>query len=374
MEDMELKKFFGGIYHGKKVVVTGNTGFKGSWLSFWLTQLGAKVTGIAKDIPTEPSNYKILRLNKMIRQEFLDIRDLDKLSGKIKAIRPDFIFHLAAQAIVSRSYTDPPETFSTNLLGTVNVLECMRRLKKSCVGVIITSDKCYDNQEWDWGYRENDRMGGKDPYSSSKGAAELAFYSYYHSFFKGQSAVRVASARAGNVIGGGDWAVDRIVPDCMRSWSAEEKVRIRNPQATRPWQHVLEPLSGYLLLGMKLAGDPLLNGESFNFGPRPENNFTVFDLISGLSHYWKSGHKNYAITRNGTFHEAGLLKLNCDKSHQLLKWESVLEFQDILKFTAEWYKDFYLTRNSDLNGKTSSQIIEYCKKASDKKLLWTSGK
>ena len=304
-------------YSGKKVLITGHTGFKGAWLTTWLYALGADVYGISCDIPTSPSMFEVLKLEEKIHHYQMDIRDYDALSEVIREVKPDFIFHLAAQAIVSKSYANPRETLTTNVVGTMNLLETLRQLNSPCVAVIITSDKCYDNVEWVYGYKETDALGGKDIYSGSKGAAELVFKSYYHSFFKSErSNVRIVSVRAGNVIGGGDWALDRIVPDCMRSWSENKIVEIRSPFATRPWQHVLEPLSGYLNVGAALLEDSSLNGESFNFGPKAEVSKTVKELLEDLSVCWKytSPMEAYTITDQVKFHEAGLLKLNCDKA------------------------------------------------------------
>jgi CDP-glucose 4,6-dehydratase len=251
-----------GIFKGKKVLITGNTGFKGSWLSIWLHKLGAEVHCVSVDVPTEPSNFKELNLESRINHTFLDIREFSAISNLISAVKPDFIFHLAAQSIVSTSYKDPIRTIETNILGTSHVLESLRLSNHECVAVIITSDKCYDNVEWVWGYKETDRLGGKDIYSGSKGGAELVYKSYYHSFFRNENSnIKLAAARAGNVIGGGDWAQDRIVPDCIRSWSKGDAVTIRNQYATRPWQHVLER-------GPKLKLSPLLILPSCNFNAR----------------------------------------------------------------------------------------------------------
>ena len=241
------------IFKNKKILITGNTGFKGSWLTIWLNLLGAKLYGISNNIPTQPSLFKEANLDQIINNNFIDIKDIDKVHSIIKTIKPDFIFHLAAQPLVSKSYSNPTETWQTNVIGTVNILESLRLLNKNCIGIIITSDKCYENQEWVWGYRESDRLGGSDPYSATKGAAELAFNSFYRSFFseKSLTKIRIASARAGNVIGGGDWTPNRLIPDCVKSWSKNKKPFIRNPNATRPWQHVLEVIYGYLLLSIK---------------------------------------------------------------------------------------------------------------------------
>ena len=364
---------FGNIYKNKKVLVTGHTGFKGTWLITWLINLGAKVVGISKNTPTKPYMFEELNLKDKIKHYQENIKDLPKISEIIANEKPEFLFHLAAQPIVSTSYRDPIETISSNIMGTTNILEALRISNHHCMAIIITSDKAYDNTEQVWGYKENDLMGGKDIYSGSKGAAELIFKSYYHSFFKSaETNVRLAVARAGNVIGGGDWAKDRIVADCMEAWSKKKLVEIRSPEATRPWQHVLEPLSGYLNLGQKLYEDKNLNGEGFNFGPRAEQNYTVKQLLENLSEYWhfKNIDDAFKVTNNIPFHEAGLLKLNCDKALFYLKWQANLEYKDTIKFTSEWYYDFY---NSDKNilDKTISQISEYENMAKIKGLVWT---
>ncbi|MDF1795454.1 MAG: CDP-glucose 4,6-dehydratase [Coxiellaceae bacterium] len=334
---------FANTYKNKKILVTGHTGFKGSWLSAWLVKLGAEVVGVSKDIPTKPSMFESTSLKDHIKDIQADVRDLGKIQKIVSQVKPDFVFHLAAQAIVSTSYTDPYETISSNVMGTMNILEALRTVKHPCVAVIITSDKAYDNVEWTWGYREHDVLGGKDIYSGSKGAAELVISSYFHSFFKEHHSVRLGIARAGNVIGGGDWASDRIVADCMRSWSKGERVEIRSPKATRPWQHVLEPLSGYLLLGLFLSKQSELHGEAFNFGPRANQNRTVLELLNDLSKRWGSGEATdyYHITDDIPFHEASLLKLNCDKALSLLRWEPNLDYGQNIDLVAEWYKYFY---------------------------------
>ena len=361
------------IYNNKKVLVTGHTGFKGSWLTCWLLKLGANVVGVSKDIPTTPSMFEVLRLDEKINDYRVDIRDLNEIKKLLDKERPEFIFHLAAQPIVSVSYIDPIETISSNVLGTANVLEALKDLNFTCTAVIITSDKAYDNVEQVWGYNENDKMGGKDIYSGSKGAAELIIKSYYHSFFKSKNSnVRIAIGRAGNVIGGGDWAKDRIVVDCMLAWSKGKKVEIRSPQATRPWQHVLEPLSGYLDLGASLFENNELHGEAFNFGPRAEQNNTVKQLLEDLSTYWNFDNSTeaYKITDNIPFYEAGLLKLNCDKALFHLKWQANLEYKDTIRFTSEWYYNFY-SENDSIFKKTQSQIEEYEQIAKQKSLKWT---
>jgi len=365
---------FSDIYRGKKVLVTGHTGFKGTWLTTWLLNLGANVIGVSKDIPTQPSMFEILGLEDKIQHHNIDIRDISALSQVIISEKPDFAFHLAAQAIVSTSYDEPLDTISSNVMGTTNLLESLRISNHQCTAIIITSDKAYDNVEQIWGYKENDPMGGKDIYSGSKGAAELIFKSYYHSFFKSEeSSVRLAVARAGNVIGGGDWAQDRIVVDCVEAWSKSKSVEIRSPGATRPWQHVLEPLSGYLNLGQELYNDRGLNGEGFNFGPRAEQNHTVVELLKDLSEYWyfENAYDAFTVTDNIPFHEAALLKLNCDKALALLKWQATLQYQDTIEFTSKWYYNYY-KNNGDMMQQTIHQIGEYENIAKSKLLKWTA--
>lgn len=364
---------FNDIYKNKKVLVTGHTGFKGSWLTTWLIKLGANVVGVSKDIPTNPSMFEELKLEWKIKHYQEDIRNLDKMIKIISTEKPDFLFHLAAQPIVSTSYSDPIETISSNVMGTANILEALKISNHKCTAIIITSDKAYDNVEQVWGYKEDDKMGGKDIYSGSKGAAELIIKSYYHSFLKNEKCnVKLAIGRAGNVIGGGDWAKDRIVVDCMLAWSKSEVVEIRAPKATRPWQHVLEPLSGYLNLGAELYEDDSLHGEAFNFGPRAEQNHTVEELLIDLSKYWDFTDVNdaYKVTGNIPFHEAGLLKLNCDKALFYLKWQANLEYKDTIRFTSEWYFDFYKT-DANILDKTIEQITEYENMAKEKGLKWT---
>jgi len=363
---------FNNVYKDKTVLVTGHTGFKGAWLTTWLLQLGAKVVGISNEVPTKPAMFEELGLEGKIEHHFVDTRDLKKFSAVVNRSQPDFLFHLAAQAIVSVSYIDPVNTMSTNIMGTTHVMEILRHCEHKCVGIIITSDKCYDNVEWVWGYKETDAMGGKDIYSGSKGAAELVYKAYLYSFFQqsGES-VRLASARAGNVIGGGDWAKDRIVVDCMKAWSEGKQVEIRSPDATRPWQHVLEPLSGYLTLAMVLDEDKSLHGESFNFGPRSDQNRTVRELLEDLSSYWdfNSPDECYQVTDNIPFHEAGLLKLNCDKALFHLRWQSTLGYEETIRFVSEWYYDYYQIK-ADMFIKTIEQINEYQRIAKKNNSVW----
>lgn len=329
-------------FKNKTVLVTGHTGFKGAWLTAWLKQLGASVVGIAFDPPTIPSHFASAKIAAGMTDLRIDIREKASLEEAIVAADPDFVFHLAAQALVRRSYEDPVETWQTNVLGTLHVLEALRKLEKQCAAVMITSDKCYDNVEWVWGYRETDAMGGPDPYSASKGAAELAIRSHIKSYFpQATSKVRIASARAGNVIGGGDWAQHRIVPDCVKSWSSNELVELRNPYSTRPWQHVLEPLSGYLLLATALLQCPELHGQPFNFGPKAQQNHSVLALVQQMGMHWEQVRwKDVSDVSAGPY-ESGLLKLNCDKALHYLKWHAVMGFEDTVRMTAEWYRAFY---------------------------------
>jgi CDP-glucose 4,6-dehydratase len=363
---------FDNVYAGKKVFITGHTGFKGSWLSAWLLELGANVIGYSKDIPTSPSLFEVLQLSERVQHIEGDIRDLPKLKKVIDEQKPDFVFHLAAQAIVSLSYVDPCETITSNALGTMNLLEALRQLETPCIAILITSDKCYDNIEWVWGYRETDKLGGKDVYSGSKGAAELIINSYLHSFFSADnSPVKLGIGRAGNVIGGGDWAKDRIIADIYRAWSESRVVKIRSPAATRPWQHVLEPLSGYLNLGQALITQDELHGEAFNFGPRAEQNQTVLNLLVDLSKHWGfvDVDEAYQIIDNLPFHEASLLKLNCDKALSNLRWEPTLNYFETVDFIAGWYTAYY-KGDVDMLGFTRDQLVCYGLNARDRFRTW----
>lgn len=347
------------IFKDKTVIVTGHTGFKGSWLISWLRLLGAKVVGISLNPPTSNSHYDLIDIKDSILDLRIDIRDYQLVEKAIVNSKPDFIFHLAAQSLVRSSYISPLETWQVNLLGTLNILEALRIYNKPCVGVIITSDKCYKNVEWIWGYRESDVLGGPDPYSASKGAAELAINSHIKSFFpKGKSKIRLASARAGNVIGGGDWAENRIIPDCVRAWSKNKVVSLRNPNSTRPWQHVLEPLGGYLTLAAELLQRPELHGESFNFGPRSHQTQSVLELVQQMALYWKKVRWKSHSQDNSAPYESGLLKLNCDKALEILKWQSALSFEQTVNLTAKWYKSYYENPNK-VKSLTERQIKKY---------------
>ena len=362
---------FGDAYAGRRVLVTGHTGFKGSWLTSWLLRLGAEVTGVSVDIPTQPSMFEELALEGQVTHVRADLRDLEAVRDAVSTARPDFVFHLAAQAIVSESYREPIDTMTTNVIGTLHVLEALRQVEHPCAAVLITSDKCYDNVEWVWGYRETDALGGKDIYSGSKGAAELVIKSYRHSFFPDGHPVRLAVGRAGNVIGGGDWAPDRLVVDCVRAWSAGRSVEVRSPGATRPWQHVLEPLSGYLALGHAITHRPELHGEAFNFGPRAEEAHTVAELLSDLGRQWgfEDPQDAYQVTQESSFHEAGLLRLSCDKALLQLGWETNLTYDETILLVADWYSAYYGDR-PDLHALTLEQIGAYESAAVERGRTW----
>lgn len=323
---------------GRRVMVTGHTGFKGSWLAFLLREIGADVLGYALP-PTEPdSHFSLLKLDQTIRHVEGDVRNFDRLNATMSEFEPEFLFHLAAQAIVRQSYLDPKTTFDTNLIGSVNVLEAVRQCESVRSLVYVTSDKCYENVEWIWGYRENDRLGGHDPYSASKAAAEIVFAAYSRSFFIHRPELGAATARAGNVIGGGDWAADRIVPDCIRSISSGRSIRLRNPDATRPWQHVLEPLSGYLLLAGKLRESPSLHSGSWNFGPYSREVRTVLDVAKRITHGFGRGEIEIEPL-DKLKHEAQTLHLNCDKAQQKLGWNPRWGFDQTIAATVSWYKE-----------------------------------
>lgn len=361
---------FDDVYRGRRVFITGHTGFKGSWLTTWLLMLGAEVCGCSLGPPTEPSHFEILGLSDQIDHITGDIRDREMLFRRMEEFRPEIVFHLAAQALVRPSFADPLTTFDTNVTGTLNVLEALRRTDSVRAAVLITSDKAYRNLEWPWGYRETDRLGGEDPYSASKGCAELVIYCYLNSFF--QNGPSAAGARAGNVIGGGDWALDRIVPDAVRAWSQNQKVQIRSPRATRPWQHVLEPLSGYLCLGAGLwRKDSLAVGESFNFGPDAGVIASVEALLSAMARHWPGAGWEIVGEQDPGRREANLLKLCCDKALAHLDWEATLSFEQTVKLTADWYRTCYLESGADLAALTRGQVEKYVELAAGKGLAWT---
>ena len=367
-----MQNLFDGIYKNKTVLVTGHTGFKGSWLVYWLNQMGAKVIGYSLDSPTLPNHIELLNLD--IISIIADIRNLDKLNEIFKIYKPDIVFHLAAQPLVRLSYENPIETYETNVIGTLKVFEACR--KNSVKAIInITSDKAYENKEWIWGYRENDPMGGYDPYSSSKGCSEILTNSYRNPYFnigeyKKNHHTLLASCRAGNVIGGGDWAKDRLIPDIMLSVSQDKKVSIRNPKAIRPWQHVLEPLSGYLHIGQKLLEEKIEFAEPWNFGPTEEGSISVEEVVQNVKKYWNK--IDYEININlNQLYESNLLKLDCSKAHKLLKWKNVWNSDTTFEKTVNWYKSFYEEKKDIL---TRDDLITYINNAKVKDLEWTHDK
>jgi len=363
---------FSNTYRGKRVLVTGHTGFKGSWLCEWLLSLGANVSGFALQPPTKPALFDQLQLSGRIDDSRGDIRDAAAIAERVRCVQPEFIFHLAAQPLVRFSYDQPVETYSTNVMGTVHLLEAARQLSGRCTVICVTTDKCYDNREWVHSYREEDPMGGADPYSSSKGAAELVIAAYRRSYFSSpNSGIRLASARAGNVIGGGDWALDRIVPDCIRALSKNESIVVRNKVATRPWQHVLEPLSGYLWLGAQLSKgetQATVLASSFNFGPSLSSNRSVADLVNEIIKHWP-GQVDYQINPNAV-HEAKLLSLAIDKSQHYLNWSPVWGFERTIAETAAWYLQ---NKESSQQGAATAvaQIAAYTSDAGAMRLPWS---
>ena len=332
---------FQGIYKGKRVLVTGHTGFKGSWLTLWLHKLSADVTGLALAPNTKPNHFDLIGLNALIHNIEGDIRDAQTVQAAFAVVQPEIVFHLAAQPLVRDSYDDPKTTFDTNIGGTVNILEAIRNCPSVKSVIIVTSDKCYENKEWVWGYRENDPMGGHDPYSASKGAMEIVCSAYLRSFFQ-QGArgphIGFATVRAGNVIGGGDWAKDRIIPDCIRALSKGEPIIVRNPKATRPWQHVLDPLSGYLLLARRLLDNPVQLSGAWNFGPLAADQITVKELAERFVTAWGSGKISTPSPHGKAPHEAHLLHLNIDKALAELDWHPSLDSSTAIDWTADWYR------------------------------------
>lgn len=361
---------FNNIYKGKKVLITGHTGFKGSWLSLWLFKLGAEVIGYSIDIPTNPSHFELLNLK--ITSIIGDVLNKEKLLNTIQKHQPDIVFHLAAQPLVRESYINPVKTFETNIMGTVNLLESCRKTGQVKVIINITSDKCYQNKEWTRGYKEHDPMGGNDPYSASKGGAELVANSYRNSFFNvkefGKShSTLLADVRSGNVIGGGDWAKDRLIPDIVKATANDEITVIRNPQSTRPWQHVLEPLSGYLLLGWKLLERKKEFADNWNFGPDDDSSLTVNEVIERAKKHWDK--IKYKIKESSdNFHEANLLKLDSSKARTQLKWKNIWDSHKAIEKTITWYKNYYKNAKI-LSEKDLDNYINDAKQASAE---WTN--
>ncbi len=364
-----MTNLFGGIYQNRTVLLTGHTGFKGSWLAYWLTQMGAKVVGYALEAPTRPNHLSLLdfKMTSVIG----DIRDQEKLDATFEQYQPEIVFHLAAQPLVRLSYDEPIETFETNVMGTIKVFEASKKTASVKAIVNITSDKAYENKEWIWGYRENDPMGGYDPYSASKGCAELVVNSYRNSYFNldsyGQAHhILLASCRAGNVIGGGDWAQDRLMTDIMLSVSEGKKVRIRSPHATRPWQHVLEPLSGYLNVGQKLLEGKKEFAEGWNFGPENEGSISVQKVVEAVKEHWDD--IDYTIDDvEKNLHEANLLKLDCSKANILLEWKSVWGSHMTFEKTVTWYKGLYQQKLVS----TLDNLNAYIADAKKKRLPWS---
>ncbi len=358
----------GNFYKGKRVLVTGHTGFKGSWLTIWLKELGAEVIGYSLDPKTDNDNFVLSGLEDRITDIRGDIKNYTQLADVFEKYQPEIVFHLAAQPLVRLSYEFPRETFEDNVMGTINVLECVRNTQSVKVCVNITSDKCYDNKEWIWGYKETDPMGGYDPYSASKGCSELVISSYINSFFN-PSAYSihqkvVASVRAGNVIGGGDWSENRIIPDCIRALESGRPIEIRNPHSVRPWQHVLEPLSGYLWLASQMQCDPEKYAGAWNFGPNDESIITVADVVGKvIDHYGKGSWSDQSLP--GQLHEAKLLNLDCSKAKFLLKWKPTLDMEQCIELVVDWYKKYKDTEVYELCVNEINQFISYARKGNN---------
>jgi CDP-glucose 4,6-dehydratase len=360
MESMEISKGKVDVsfWKGKKVYLTGHTGFKGSWLSLWLQNMGALVKGYSLDVNTNPALFIEANVAAEMESEIGDIRNLEKLTKSMVSFSPDILIHMAAQPLVRLSYQEPVDTYTTNVIGTVNVLEAARKCSVLKAIVSVTTDKCYENKEWEWGYRENEAMGGHDPYSSSKGCAELVTSAYKRSFFSSEGSASLASVRAGNVIGGGDWAEDRLIPDILRAFEKSEPVVIRNPLSTRPWQHVLEPLSGYLVLAQELY----MNGDEFaegwNFGPNDEDCKPVNWILDRMVTYWGND-ASWSLDKNNHPHEAGFLKLDCSKASNRLKWKPKWNLQLTLKSIVDWHQ-LYIN-GGDLKKQCLKEINIYSK-------------
>lgn len=348
------------FWKGRKVFLTGHTGFKGSWLTLWLHQMGAKVIGYALEPPTQPAIFTEARVESALERHIQgDILDLGKLSQAIQQAQPTIVIHMAAQSLVRDSYSDPVGTYASNVMGTVHLLEAVRHAPGVKAVLNITTDKCYENKEWIWGYRENEPMGGHDPYSSSKGCAELVSASYRHSFLQ-ESGIALATARAGNVIGGGDWAKDRIVPDAMRAFIAEQPLQVRNPAAVRPWQHVLEPLSGYLQLCQQLLNKPEHFSEGWNFGPGEEDAKPVSHLADIMVKSWGEGAQWQQEGNKKQPHEAQYLKLDCTKAKTGLQWSPQWQLEQALQESVAWYKAWH--QGMDMNQFTLKQMTDYQQK------------
>jgi CDP-glucose 4,6-dehydratase len=374
LENLEVMILFGSAYNGKRVLVTGHTGFKGAWLCEWLLGLGAEVTGLSLPPPTEPSLFNELGLARRLRHTLGDIQEAEVVRATVQEAKADFVFHLAAQPLVRESYRRPRETFNVNAMGTLNLLEALRDCTRPCAAVFVTTDKCYENREWLHGYRETDALGGRDPYSASKAVAELIIGSYRHSFFQDHP-VKIASGRAGNVIGGGDWALDRILPDCIHALQKNKPIPVRNRRATRPWQHVLEPLSGYLWLGASLATPKLRRSDlpsltsAFNFGPNRDSNRTVAELVEEVLRHWPGRWQDKTDPKAP--HEAGLLQLSTDKAAGLLRWFPVWSFAAAVAATVQWYRKAESFKHAkEFQKLTRGQISQYVSQARAARLPW----
>jgi CDP-glucose 4,6-dehydratase len=360
VESLEISKgkVDASFWKGKKVYLTGHTGFKGSWLSLWLQNMGALVKGYSLDVNTNPALFIEANVAAEMESEIGDIRNLEKLTKSMVSFSPDILIHMAAQPLVRLSYQEPVDTYTTNVIGTVNVLEAARKCSNLKAIVSVTTDKCYENKEWEWGYRENEAMGGHDPYSSSKGCAELVTSAYRRSFFSSEDTASLASARAGNVIGGGDWAEDRLIPDILNAFEKSEPVVIRNPLSTRPWQHVLEPLSGYLVLAQELY----INGDEFaegwNFGPNDEDCKPVNWILDRMVTYWGND-ASWSLDKNNNPHEAGFLKLDCSKASNRLKWNPKWNLQLTLKSIVDWHQIY--SNGGDIKKQCLKEINTYSK-------------
>ena len=351
----KLKNF----YNGKKILIIGHTGFKGSWLSASLSQFNAKLYGISNGIVSKPSNYEVSGIKNIIKSYYFDIRNYKKFKSTINLINPDIIFHLAAQSLVRESYNNPYNTWTTNVVGTLNLLEILKtiKLRKKIKILIVTSDKCYKNINKIQGYKENDILGGYEPYGASKASTELLFHSYFQSFFKNNKFINLCTARAGNVIGGGDWSKDRIIPDLIKIYKKNKKLKIRYPNATRPWQHVLEPIFGYIHLGyMMEKKSNKINGQSYNFGPYYHKNYSVKKLLNEIKIYLPKIKTSYKLS-NSKFYEAGLLNLNSRKAFKVLNWKNNLNFKESVKLTADWYRNYF--KKSNMKKITLEQINFY---------------
>lgn len=364
MENLVIRHLFNSAYENKTVLVTGDTGFKGTWLTLWLLQLGAKVIGFSNDDITKPSHYKILNLKyKSYRG---NINNPDEIKKVVKKHKPQIIFHLAAQSLVRESYDNPAETYLTNVMGTLNVFESARSTSSVKAIVNITTDKVYENLEIKKAYKETDQLGGFDLYSSSKACVEILSSSYRRSFFS-DNKILLATARAGNVIGGGDWAKDRLIPDIVKATSKNKPTLIRNPKSVRPWQHVLEPISGYLLLGQKLLEGKTAFADGWNFGPDNKQDLTVGEVLNLFKKEWNELKIEYPSVNDKNPHEARLLMLDYSKSRQKLNWQPVWDLKSTIKKTAGWYKEYYLNKHVS----TLSDLNDYIQEATGKKLIWT---